>query len=66
MKMTIVIDENSCKLCGTCVKVCPWKAIKMNDKVTVNSEECAECGTCVESCPNVAIFFGINQSRSTH
>ncbi|MDD5292031.1 MAG: RnfABCDGE type electron transport complex subunit B [Candidatus Omnitrophica bacterium] len=39
---------------GSCVKVCPFGAIKMNEETglpEVDEEKCTACGKCVETCP---------------
>jgi electron transport complex protein RnfB len=39
---------------GTCVKVCPFSAIKMDEKKklpVIDEEKCTGCGICVKECP---------------
>lgn len=38
---------------GTCVKVCPFDAIHINDKkiAVVDEQKCKACGMCVTACP---------------
>ena len=42
---------------GDCVKVCPFKAIKMNNDClpVVDEEICAGCGLCMKACPKTII-----------
>lgn len=41
---------------GSCAKVCPKKAIKMNNGLPeINSELCSGCGLCVKECPRKII-----------
>ena len=42
-----------CVGCGTCVAVCPVKAIKHSDngKMVTGMQLCNHCGDCVEGCP---------------
>ncbi len=47
--------ESRCIICGTCVKVCPQKAVSIvNGKVVTNRQLCDNCGICVEYCPTGA------------
>lgn len=52
-----VIDENLCSGCATCVIVCPYDAIKKDEKgvARVTEAQCKGCGTCAASCPEKAI-----------
>ncbi|MCY6354117.1 4Fe-4S binding protein [Clostridium sp. ZS2-4] len=50
-----VISEDKCVKCGLCAKVCPYFAIKMEEKVNVNTEKCFGCGLCESKCPTKAI-----------
>lgn len=50
-----VINENKCVKCGLCEKVCPYFAIKIDEKVNVNTEKCFGCGLCESKCPVKAI-----------
>ena len=47
------IDVNLCQGCGTCVEMCPYKAITMNlekQVAEVNAALCKGCGICSSSC----------------
>ncbi len=47
--------ESRCIICGTCVEVCPQKAVSIvNEKVVTNRQLCDNCGICVEHCPTGA------------
>jgi heterodisulfide reductase subunit A len=55
---TAVVNEDICCGCQTCIKVCPYKAIKFDEekKVSVVNEIlCKGCGTCGSACPTGAI-----------
>lgn len=55
----ITINEKKCDYCGECVKACPRKVLKINEKkksLTVdNLEACNLCNACVEACEPGAI-----------
>ncbi len=42
---------------GTCVKVCPFKAIKINDEglAVIDPKKCKYCKKCITSCPRKII-----------
>lgn len=50
-----IINEDKCVKCGLCAKVCPYFAIKMEEKINVNTEKCFGCGLCESKCPTKAI-----------
>ena len=52
-----VIDEKVCSGCGTCVALCPYSAIKKDERgiARVTEAMCKGCGTCAASCPERAI-----------
>jgi len=51
------IDEKLCSGCGTCVALCPYSAIKKDERgiARVTEAMCKGCGTCAASCPERAI-----------
>lgn len=55
---TAKIDESKCKGCGTCVKICPFKARTLNaskGKSEIDYDKCHGCGVCIDACPNGAL-----------
>ncbi|MBU4444819.1 EFR1 family ferrodoxin [bacterium] len=50
------IDDTLCKECGTCEKLCPYEAIKLNPKPIFNMTKCYGCWACYNHCPNKAIY----------
>jgi len=47
------IDPVLCQGCGTCVEMCPYKAITMDEEknvAVVNAALCKGCGICASSC----------------
>ena len=49
--------EEKCIKCDLCVKICPYYAIDMLDKITFDAQKCFECGLCVVKCPTHAIVM---------
>jgi len=52
-----VVDEDKCAGCQVCISVCPYNAIKLNERGVseVNPAICKGCGTCTSTCPSGAI-----------
>jgi len=54
--MAVVVDEETCVGCESCLPVCPVEAISMNeDKAVIDQDVCTECEACVAECPVEAI-----------
>ena len=51
----VKIDRNICDDCGTCVTVCPEKALMIIDILEYDCNKCTECGRCAQVCPFGAI-----------
>ena len=51
------INAPRCVRCLTCHRLCPYRAITIDDrgKVQVRSEECRKCGICSAECPRGAV-----------
>jgi dihydroorotate dehydrogenase (fumarate) len=55
-KYVFSIDAEKCILCGICVRVCPYGAIrKANNKIEIDNTICDNCGLCYTICPHDAI-----------
>jgi len=49
---TIIIDNERCDFCGTCVAVCAADAIELKEStIRVNMTLCTLCKNCVDICP---------------
>lgn len=53
--MSIIIDDDLCTGCATCVDNCPYSVIKIRDNKAVITTYCNLCGACVDDCPVDAI-----------
>ncbi len=52
----MIINNNLCDVCGTCVAVCPVDAIIVKEfVVTIDNDKCINCGKCLKVCPIRAI-----------
>jgi NAD-dependent dihydropyrimidine dehydrogenase PreA subunit len=53
----IVVDNEKCTGCGTCVETCPVGVFEIKDKksVPVKPEECLVCRACEVQCSESAI-----------
>lgn len=49
-----VTKDDICKVCGTCVSVCPTAAISINGSVTTDVNNCIRCCACIKNCPEGA------------
>jgi len=50
------IVQKNCVLCGTCIGICPQKAIRRDkEKIIIHYAKCISCFCCQESCPAAAI-----------
>ena len=54
VKPHVVVDEEKCKLCGKCAKLCPTGAIAPDDCLHTDTSRCIKCCACVKSCPKRA------------
>lgn len=54
----VYTNKAHCRDCYRCLRVCPVKAIRMeNGQAYVVAEKCISCGTCVRECPQGAKSF---------
>jgi electron transfer flavoprotein alpha subunit len=56
--MSISIIKEKCTGCKLCLKVCPFGAIEVVNKLAIiNLDKCNLCGACVEACKFAAIIL---------
>ena len=52
---SVLLDEEKCTGCTTCLRHCPTEAIRIRDgKAVINAEKCIDCGACIRYCPHKA------------
>ncbi|MFH0870750.1 MAG: DUF362 domain-containing protein [archaeon] len=52
--------NDNCIACGICATVCPFKAIKVDERAVVSEVECWGCDNCYYNCPNSAIEINVS------
>ena len=57
----VMVRDEVCTGCSTCVYVCPFRAISLRTKnekkvATIDMSICKDCGLCVGSCPVTALY----------
>ncbi|MGE5450064.1 MAG: DUF362 domain-containing protein [Methanomassiliicoccales archaeon] len=51
-----VVTTDTCMGCATCVGICPFGALVMDDIIPViNKEKCMGCGVCLSHCPTQSL-----------
>jgi iron only hydrogenase large subunit-like protein len=65
----IEINESDCKRCYACVRICPVKAIKVNESGStpkIVDDRCIGCGSCYTICDPGAIIYYSSLSEAKH
>lgn len=53
-----LIDSSRCQMCGTCLDMCQYGAVKFDgEKYSIEELRCEGCKVCVSFCPDEAIDF---------
>ncbi|MDZ7373259.1 MAG: 4Fe-4S binding protein [candidate division KSB1 bacterium] len=48
----IVVRDDVCDLCGTCLGVCPTNCMELTEtRLRIDTEQCILCELCVKICP---------------
>ncbi len=50
-----MVNKDRCTACNTCVELCRYDAITMNEYAEVDDFSCEGCGVCAHFCPEKAI-----------
>ncbi|MFH1735293.1 MAG: 4Fe-4S binding protein [bacterium] len=58
-----VVDEELCSACETCVEVCPFNAVQVNDTASVIWDACMGCGVCEGQCPSGAMSLQLDEKK---
>ena len=51
----LLINNDTCTGCESCIPACPFGALSMKEGIAVVDEKCTFCGACVDVCPVSAI-----------
>lgn len=66
-KILVYTVKDRCRVCYTCVRECPVKAIRIiNGQAEVMSERCIACGNCVNICSQGAKTFNKQVEEVEH
>jgi coenzyme F420-reducing hydrogenase delta subunit/Pyruvate/2-oxoacid:ferredoxin oxidoreductase delta subunit len=58
------IENGKCVRCLTCYRLCPYRAIQVNTRVSIAPGACEGCGICLAECPRGAVSF-VDQKQAT-
>ena len=63
LKKRAVVLLEECVACGSCVKVCPLKAITIEKGIfaKVDEDRCVGCGKCEKICPASVISINVRR-----
>lgn len=54
-----LLDQQRCVTCGACVRRCPAKSMKIENKtLLIDYDKCLSCGVCTRLCPKQALTQG--------
>lgn len=52
---TCIVAQDLCISCCSCIDLCQFKALSLQDAAEIDSAKCMGCGVCVNSCPEKAL-----------
>ncbi|MFX0074049.1 MAG: FAD-binding protein [Candidatus Hermodarchaeota archaeon] len=61
--MSLIVDEEQCTGCGSCIDSCPFGALELVDNKAKVLQNCTLCGACIEVCPVEAISLERDTSK---
>ncbi len=58
-----IINQKQCVACGSCIKVCPRNAIKIDRGMyaQIDMDKCVGCGLCKRECPASVIEIEVSK-----
>ena len=62
--MSIIIDEELCTGCASCMESCIYGAIELDNNIAKVLPNCTLCGACIEACPEEAISLERDDSEA--
>ncbi len=62
--MSIIIDEELCTGCASCVESCIYDAIEITNNIAKVLDKCTLCRACIETCPEEAISIERDESKA--
>ena len=60
MNSIIRLDKSKCKVCYSCVRICPVKAVHVHERTVfpyIEERKCIMCGNCIGACAYDAITY---------
>lgn len=60
--VVVLVSEDDCTACGTCLEECVYNGIEIIDDKAVTIDGCVACGRCVNACPEDAIEIRVSDS----
>lgn len=62
--MSIIIDEELCTGCASCMESCIYGAIELDNNIAKVLPNCTLCGACIEACPEEAISLDRDDDKA--
>lgn len=62
--MSIIIDEELCTGCASCIQSCMYDAIELENNIAKVLENCTLCRVCIDACPVEAISLERGEGKA--